>query len=314
MSRFATLALGWGLTTLVALGQVPPKPPADAWFTEGVVYPAGVATNATDAQAFDRLHVEIIAGKVKVVWPKGELPESSRVVLSASADTPGHWRARDWRTYPMTKRGVNWEATPPVDNVDIPLLYCVKASIATGALVSPMRICRPRAAGLEDPSRVFWPFLEGFEDDLESWRLIDAGNAAGPLKKGAPPKNGKAALTVSLAAGKHSVTVATTRARGWQIEEKAATGLRLWLRTKTGDGLARFTLLANAYSPQQEVAVFPTEAALTDRWQRIDLPFESFPRITRGALDLFTIEFIGKDSSEFMVDDFQLLGGWQLIE
>jgi hypothetical protein len=213
----------------------------------------------------------------------------------------------------MTKRGVNWEANPPVDNVDIPQLFFITISNGAVAYVSPMRVCRPRGVGLEEPSRVFSPFLEGFEEHLESWRIIDQENASGPLKKSLPPKNGKTALAVALAAGKNSVTVATTRARGWQIEERSATGLRLWLRTRSGVGTARFTVLANAWSTNQVVMPFPKDVSVAAQWQRIDLPFSELSNPLLGAIDLFTVEFTSNGPTEFLMDDFQLLGGWKLL-
>ena len=61
-----------------------------------------------------------------------------------------------------------------------------------------VRYVGPRAAGLEEATRVFWPFLDGFEEQLEGWRLAEKDGAFTPLQKGTPPKNGKAALLAYL--------------------------------------------------------------------------------------------------------------------
>jgi hypothetical protein len=171
-----------------------------------------------------------------------------------------------------------------------------------------MRLARPRALGLEEPTRIFWPFLEGFEEGLESWRLLSGG--AAELKTGTPVKNGKAALVAAVPAGKKSVAVATTRVRGWFAEEHGARGLSVWLRAREGTGHARFTLMAQAFTTNQVVAVRAGDVPLTAQWQRVELPFSSFPKIPRLGLDLFTIEFIADGPREFLVDDLQLLGRW----
>lgn len=173
-----------------------------------------------------------------------------------------------------------------------------------------MRLCRPRAAGLEEPSRIFWSFLEGFEQDMESWRLLTTDAGAPPLKTDPTAHNGRAALAVTLPVGKHSVTVATTRVRGWQVQQHGATGLRLWLRAREGAARAQFTLLAQAFTTNQVVAVWPRDVQLTAQWQQVDLPFGLVPQVPLAAVDLFAIEFIGEGPREFLVDDLQLLGPW----
>ena len=49
------------------------------------------------------------------------------------------------------------------------------------------------------------------------------------------------------------MTVAITRVRGWQLVENDAMAVELWLRTKGGNATARFTLLADAFTPAQVV-------------------------------------------------------------
>ncbi len=171
---------------------------------------------------------------------------------------------------------------------------------------SPMRIASARALGLEQPTRIFWPFLEGFEQGLQGWRIID-----GPeLHTGLPPKNGRAALAIRVPDSKRSVTVVTTRLRGWFLEEHGATGIALWLRTRTGSAAAVFTVFANAFSTNQIVARRAAPTVITDRWTNVELPFQSFPRFPIGEVDLFSIELTGQPGTEFLLDDVELLGRW----
>ena len=242
---------------------------------------------------------------------------NATVTVFASADELGHWPARDWRPNPMNLRGKSWEAFVPVDDVDVPLVYFTSAVIsasnnaAASTNISPMRICHPRLAGLEEPTRIFWPFLEGFEQDTASWRLLSGAEDFAPLKTDPLARTGNSALAIPLLAGKRSMTIATTRVRGWQLMQNGATGVRLWLRTRKGSGRARFTLLANASTTNQVISVWPKEPALTEKWQKIDVPFNELPKLPLGAVDLFAIELIGEGPVEFLVDDLELLGPWR---
>ncbi len=305
------LGLAWAVAT-PRTPAVSPGPPADQWLTNFVQFPPRVATNTLRATGFETLQAEAIAGKLKLSWQNPALASNTVVIAYASADEPGHWPVRDWRAYPMRLRGTQWDATVPIENIDVPLVYFVQAARTTATNVSRMRVCRPRAAGLEEPSQIFWPFREGFELGTEGWRLI--ANVPAPLSLATDPlaKNGHAALAVPLLAGQHSVTIGTTRVRGWQVEQEVATGLRLWLRAKKGGGQVRFTLLANAYGTNQTIAVFPQTTVLRDQWQRVDLPFSALPKFPLGDLDFFTLEFLGDGPREFLVDDLSLLGRWKL--
>jgi hypothetical protein len=295
--------------------------PGDEWLTQPGRFPADAQT--VRSNHFADLRAEGLAGKLHILWAPQRFISNSIVTVHASADEPGHWPARDWRSYPMIPSGQKWQASVPVDDVDVPLIYFVstteRASNAGGILsavplstnLSPMRICRPRAAGLPEPTRIFWPFIEGFEEDTESWQWLAGTPDSRPLRTDSTARQGLAALLVSLPAKKRSVTVGTTRLRGWQLQRQGATGLRLWLRTRQGAGLARFTLLANAFSPDQVVALYPKEMSLTNQWQKMDVLFGQMSQLPLGAVDLFTIEFIGEGPRDFLVDDLQLLGPWR---
>ncbi len=305
------LGLAWPIT-LPCAHAATPEPPADQWITNFVQFPAHVATNTLRHAGFETLQAEAIAGKLKLSWQNPALTTNALVTAFASADELGHWPVRDWRAVPMTLRGAQWETAVPIENIDVPLVYFVSAATANTTNVSLMRVCRPRATGLEEPSRIFWPFLEGFEEGTEHWRLVSNLPDPPSLTTNSPAKNGHAALAVPLPDGQHSVTIGTTRVRGWQVEQEFATGLRLWLRAREGGGQVRFTLLANAYGTNQVIAVFPQTTVLRDQWQRVDLPFNALPKFPLGSLDFFTIEFLGDGPREFLVDDLSLLGRWKL--
>ena len=298
-----------GLLVPLASAQTSPQP-VDAWVTNFVQFPAGIATNAIRLADFESLHAEALAGALRILWQSSNATTSVTVV--ASADELGHWPARDWRRYPMSAHRDRWEASIPVDNPDVPVVYLLETKSAGSTNVSLMRICQPRRAGLEEPSRVFWPFLDGFEEGIEGWRLVGEDAALPALQTDSLSKNGLAALRVTLPANKRSATVATTRVRGWQVLQQTASGVRFWLRTKQGTAKARFTLLADAYTTSQVVSVCGTEPELTERWQRVDLAFSMFPKVPLANVDLLTVEFIGQGPLEFLVDDLQLLGRWRM--
>jgi hypothetical protein len=287
-----------------------PKPAADVWISGGVLYPRGLATNSLRQDDFTALHAEHLAEQLKVRWLPTVPPAQTRLTLHFSVDAPGHWPARDWRTLSFTKRGAVWEATLPVDDLDVPLVYFVSDGSPAPALLSPMRNVTPRLAGMEKPSRVFWPFLDGFEEGISGWTT--ATPDALPLKSSPQAHDGNAALSVSLPAGKCSVTVGTPRVRGWHYSHQLATGLRVWLRAPGGSGHARFTLHANHGATNAITASSTIEAVLDDKWRKVDLSFSAFPNFPIVSADWLSIEFTGEGPREFLVDDLRLLGRWKL--
>jgi hypothetical protein len=314
--RFAQQLLRAGVLccclSLEAASQTNPPPPADVWVTNHVQLPAGLNTNLVLRTGFETLQAEVNVGRLKILWSPRPLNTNASVTLVASADDLSHRRVRDWSFYPMNLQGNHWAARLPVDDVDVPVVYLLRTIYAGETNLSPMRVCFPRMAGLEEPSRIFWPFLEGFEMGAESWSLLASQAEPASLTIDPTAKNGHAALRVSLPAGKRSVTVATTRVRGWQIQQNLATGLRLWLRTREGTGRVRFTLFANAFEPNQMFSMSSIESKLDHQWKKIELPFASFPKLPLGGVDWFTIEFIGTGPREFLIDDLQLLGRWKI--
>lgn len=297
---------------LAAGASAQPKPPADAWVSNAVIYPRGLATNSLSPAAFASLHAEHLAEQLKVRWQPATPPPQPRLTLHFSADAPGHWPARDWRTLPLTQRGAGWETTVPVDDLDVPLVYFVSDGNPAPGLLSPMRVVSPRRAGMEKPSRVFWPFLDGFEEGASGWELSAVRAGAPALKTSPNAHDGNAALSVVLPAGQRTVTIGTARVRGWHYSHQLATGLRVWLRAPGGSGRARFTLHANAGTPGALAAASTLEATLDDKWRKVDLSFSSFPNFPVVGTDWFSIEFRGDGPREFLVDDLRLLGRWKL--
>jgi len=260
---------------------------------------------------FATLRAEAVAGKIQVTWAPDSSRGPTQVVLHASADAPGHWPARDWRSLSMNLRGTTWSAFLAVEDVEEPILYFVRSVSAGAITISPMRILLPQEAGLEEPTRPFWPFLEGFEEGFESWRLL-SDNEVSLLGTSTSAKSGRAALMVRMPSGRRSLTLVTTRVRGWLAEQKRASGICLWLRTAEGAGRARFSVLAHAFTTNEVSRVWPADAELSERWRRVDLYFDQLPSFPLRAMDVFSIEFIADGTREFLVDDVQLLGPWPL--
>lgn len=302
--RFLSLLLLAGASLRLAAAG------ADGWLTNSGAYPNWV--NAAPAAGFETLRCEAVAGKLKVSWPAA-IPTNTQVLLYASFDAPGHWLARDWRSTAMIPRPGSWDVSLPVLDLDIPVVYFLATHQPGGGTnYSPLRVCHPRAAGLEEPSRPFWPFLEGFEEGLESWRVLGPATNPPALAIGAPAVNGYGALKVRLPGNRRTATVATTVLRGWHLTRFSAKGLQLWARTSGKQGRAAFALMANAGTTNQTVFACPNQVELGPVWQKIELVFEVVPELARPEVDLFTIEFSGEPAQEFWLDNLSLLGRGRL--
>lgn len=306
------LGIATALLLCIGSARAQTKAPADAWVNDALRYPRGITTNALLPAPFATLRAEHLAEQLKVLWQPSTPVMQPRLTLHFSADAPGHWPSRDWRALPMTQRGGVWEATLPVDELDVPLVYFVSDGYPVPALLSPMRVVSPRLTGMEKPSRVFWPFLDGFEEGVFGWELSATPATFLPLKTSPNAHDGNAALSVALPAGQRSITVGTPRMRGWHYSHQLATGLRVWLRAPGGTGQARFTLHANHGTTNAVVTTSTIEAALDDKWRKVDLSFSSFPNFPVVGADWFSIEFSGEGPREFLVDDVRLLGRWKL--
>ena len=165
----------FALMFAVAADAREPAADADRWLTTDLVFPEQFTNVAPWTNYFATLRAEVIAGTLQVKCEAGAGLADPRLV--ASADAPGHWPARDWRSRPMHLRGALWVAEWPVDSLDVPQIYFVVARGREKLVASPMRLAEPRALGLEHPTRLFWAFVEGFEQELESWRVTDPAPA-----------------------------------------------------------------------------------------------------------------------------------------
>jgi hypothetical protein len=282
--------------------EIPPD--ADRWLTNPGARPerflgATVATNV-----FTTLRAEVVAGALQVKCEGTNSLEEVQLVVSA--DAPGHWPARDWRTLAMRRAGSGWLAEIPVDSADVPQIYFVAARLDGRPVISPMRLAHPRTLGLERPTRLFWAFVEGFEQDLDGWRTANAA-----VRTNAAARSGRAALSLRVPAGQKSVSVESTRLRGWFLQEHEADGFALWLRMGQGEGRVAFTLVANAGSTNQITSRRTETVAVSTNWAKARLLFESFPKAPLAELDLIIIKFIAAPGAELLIDDVHLLGRWR---
>ena len=292
-------------------GQEKPPSVADDWLRDGHTFPSWVSPSQIKSNGFPSLHVEVIAEKLKVLC---RTPDAPRAVVNiiASQDRPGHWPARDWHAFPMNRAGEVWETSLLVEDLDVPVIYFLSSVEAGSTNVSGMRVCIPVEAGLQLPTRLFWPFLEGFESGFENWSLLDAEAGAPPLTTSPPGKSGRASLLVSPAPKrKKSSTIGTTLLRGTKILSVGATGVTCWMRTVEGRGRARFTLYANAFSTNQIAATSTIEPSLTSKWEKINVPFNTFKGVPLASVDYFSIEFIPDTAGGYLIDDVQFLGSWK---
>jgi len=281
-----------------------PEPAADRWLTEAGARPERFAESTVLTNGFATLRAEVVAGVLQVKCDGDEALSGLKLV--ASADAPGHWPARDWRTLSMRRAGPGWLAEIPVDSLDVPQIYFVTARTSGREVVSPLRLAHPRGLGMERPSRLFWAFLEGFEQGQEGWRV-----SGDQRRTNALARSGRAALAARVPTGRKSVSVESTRLRGWFVQENGADGFAVWLRTAGGTGRAAFTLAANAFTTNQVTSRRSETAAVSTNWIKARLTFESFPKAPLADLDLLTIEFTAAPGTELLIDDVHLLGRWR---
>ena len=289
---------------LVAGFSATPEPAANRWLAEAGVRPERFAEAVVLTNEFAALRAEVVAGVLQVKCDGSD--SLTELKLITSADAPGHWPARDWRTLAMRRAGPGWLAEIPVDSLDVPQIYFVAARVNGLAAVSPLRQAHPRGLGMERPSRLFWAFIEGFEQGLEGWRV--SGDS---LRTNALARSGRAALAARVPAGRKSVSVESTRLRGWFVQEQGAEGFALWLRTASGTGRAAFTLAANAFTTNQITSRRGETVAVSTNWTKARLTFESFPKAPLADVDLLTIEFTAEAGTELLMDDVHLLGRWR---
>lgn len=292
----------------------PAATPGDRWLAESVRHPGMVPGAVLASNRFAQLQLELLDQHLKVSWnPADPAADPGILSLHASTAAEDHWPARDWRVALLGRSGRIWQSDLAVEDVDVPIVYYVRSIQPQETNVSPLRIAFPRQLGLTQPTRLFWPLLEGFEQTLDSWQVLP-GPITASLQVSAMAKTGRAALRVSAPAGQGTVRVGTTRVRGWQVLREGATGLRFWLRTQNGSGRARCSLRAHAFTDKETSSSWPEDVQVKDVWQTADLHFDQLSGTRWRGVDLFVIEFVADSPGpcEFFIDDLQFLGPWKL--
>ena len=284
----------------------------DRWLTDGRPHPGVSAGVVLETNRFSSLHLETLDHRLLVCAGAEESEDPGVLTVRLSAAPDDHWLARDWRTRPVGRSGRIWQADLPVEDPDVAIVYYLRSAGAQSTKVSPLRVAFPRGLGIEEPTRLFWPLLEGFEETLDNWRVLPAPSPPSRLQTSPESKNGRASLRVSIPAGQRSVTVATTRVRGWQILHEGATGLRLWLRTEGGRGVVRCSLRAYAFTGRESSTHWVEGFQVVDTWRKMDLPFNELSAVRWRGVDLLVLEFVGEGPCGFLLDDLQFLGPWKL--
>ena len=279
----------------------------DRWLERTAAYPWEIGSAILPRESFVTLKAEVLIGKLNVFWRAAAGLAEQTVTLHYSADYPGHWTARDWRPISMRKRGNLFDAKLPVADLDVPIVYYLSIGNDGRATISPPRVLHPRTLGMEAPSTLFWPFLEGFEAERRNWSSVN--NVALSQSQ---PHNGLQSLRVSIPTGKRSASVHTTRVRGWYFRQRNATGLKIWLKASKPDTKVRFKLTSNHGTERAEVTPSSREARIGPQWQLVELPFSTFSVTTPGEVDLFSLEFVKDGPVEIHLDDLELTGQWRI--
>lgn len=280
-------------------------------YTSEIRYPVGFDKFNVNTNIFTNFYALAVAGKIQVVWETPVSFSNYTATIFYSADYPEHCVSRDWRYLPMVYRGALYNASIPIDDIDIPVVYFIMGVSNSLTNLSPMRICYPRIAGLEAPSRPFWQFLEGFEESILNWQILNKYPDILSLRTNVvEPKNGKSALCITLPEGRRSISVATSRLRGWQIEHFKAKGFAVWVRTNDKSGFVQFSLVSYAGTEKQEIVQHPGIIPVSNQWKRIEINFDAFSKINLLNVDQLIFEFSGSGLMEFWIDDLSLTGGW----
>lgn len=278
--------------------------PGDGWISNRVKFPPFVPGNSVRFTGFEQVHAEALAGQLRVIWP-GAPTNLLAATVWLSADRLGHWLARDWRRIPMRFSGTDAEALVPAEDLELPVAYFIEAVGLTNTNASLMRSVLPLEAGLELPTRLFWSYLDGFEDGIDGWRMVAPTN--GFLKIATLPRTGRHALSVTTPDAKTSVSIGTTRARGRHFLRPEVEGVSIWLRTLNGSGQARFSVVANAFATNEARTVFPNEFPITAEWRKVALLKSGFANLPLTEIDFVSIELRSADATEFLLDDLELI-------
>ena len=181
-------------------------------------------------------------------------------------------------------------------------------------ICSPIRVCWPRRLGMEEPTRSFFPFLEGFEDQVWGWHVSDESREENGLSSVESSHTGRRALAVRIPNDRSSISILTTRVRGWQAMRQGALGIRLWLQSPDGPARARFILMSHSGTTNEITEAHQRIVHVDSAWQDVNLSFSDFAGVPLVSVDALAIEVIGAPSQTVLLDDLQLLGPWRLID
>ena len=106
------------------------------------------------------------------------------------------------------------------------------------------------------------------------------------------------------------LTLASTLLQGAQAQRHSATGIRFWIKAREGKGTVTCGFYSNAFSTNERVVTWGNAAGVHQEWQPIALPFANMGTIPLRDVDLFTLRFESTSGAEFLIDDVELLGGW----
>lgn len=291
--------LTFALIALTAL-SLPAAP--DGWVipSPGVTQVGGRAYPAVRPAEF---YAEVVLDELNVYLRSDS---AAGVTLFYSHDEPGHWPSRNWRKTAMRQRGTLWDATLPVAVAGVPVVYFARLEGASPGM-TPMRVVRPDEAGMRRPSRIFWPFLAGFESGVGPWETV---NDIGQIAVAKSAFQGNGALEISIPDGKRSVTVATPLVRGWHFSRQGAVGLRFAVRCERGEGRVRLTLFSDAGTKSQKVVYRSAAKDVARGWRVLDFPMRDAAAADLGRVDRLTVEFVGSGPETFALDDLELTGNW----
>lgn len=268
---------------------------------------SGIALQRT---GFEDIQAEVILGELTVFWRTPTRPEAE-ATLVFSQGRPGRWSSRPWQHVAMRRLPTGFEGRLPVFDLDLPVVYHLVLQTGARATAGALRIARPRQLGMETPSTVFWPYLEGFEEGAWNWRILAPPDTAGLFEIAREARTGKSALRVTVPAGRKSVTLGTTRVQAWQFERQGATGIQIWIRGGRAGGRVRLSWLTDAWTARQRSLPAGVEGDVQMTWGSLDLPIASNDPTAVTGLDALALEFIAEGPAEFFVDDLQLTGRWR---
>lgn len=282
-------------------GEVP-----DAWLDGPADFPPGLVA-VVRSQGFEGVAGVVDQGRLRVTWTGADTAEAGVVRWHASTDAPGGWAARDWRVGVMEAREGGWEARVPLESPTVPVVYFLTTESPAATNASPMRVFRPSAAGVTEPTYPFSGFLEGFEGGCQGWDAAGQVAGEGAVTLTSQALSGMAALRIEVPAGRGSVTVRTVRLRGWMLWEHPVSAIRVAVRTESGGGRLRAALHSRSHTADVAVHGLPADLEVGPDWQIWEIPLDQFRHLRTRAVDGLSLQFFGKAGAALLVDDVEMV-------